>query len=366
MDSFSLTRSVSLRRLLLLVSPCFTFLLGSCDYLSPDKMDDGEIVLCFSKSSYLVTKNQVELPDTNNFILTVTDSEGKSIYSGLYGSSPERLAASPGTYTVTAVSSEFTTPKFSSPQYGDKQVVSVASGQSCRIELICRQVNAGVKLNVAEGFLTQYPNASLHLKSAEGSLLYSYSEKRIAYFRPGNISLILSDGGKDETLFSRILESQEILTVNIAVPSNGSKSGLSISIDTSRVWNSYDYVLGGGYGESGSDRENALDVAAAKSSAGAKDVWVYGYIVGGDLTSSGVSFKAPFKSRTNIAVATRSSVSDKSSCMSVQLQKGKIRDALNLVDNPDLIGSVVFLKGDIVDAYYGIPGIQGITEFEFK
>lgn len=99
---------------------------------------------------------------------------------------------------------------------------------------------------------------------------------------------------------------------------------------------------------------------------GEEDVWVYGYIVGGDLSSSGASFTPPFKSRTNIIIAARSSTADKSSCMSVQLQKGDIRDALNLVDNPDILGDQIFLKGNIVEAYYGIPGIQGITEYEFK
>ena len=49
--------------------------------------------------------------------------------------------------------------------------------------------------------------------------------------------------------------------------------------------------------------------------------------------------------------------------MSVQLSSGAIRDALNLVDNPGLLGTQVWIKGDIVAAYYGIPGIQSISEY---
>ena len=49
--------------------------------------------------------------------------------------------------------------------------------------------------------------------------------------------------------------------------------------------------------------------------------------------------------------------------MSVQLLKGDIRDALNLVDNPELLGRKVYMKGDIVESYYGIPGIKNITDF---
>jgi hypothetical protein len=47
----------------------------------------------------------------------------------------------------------------------------------------------------------------------------------------------------------------------------------------------------------------------------------------------------------------------------VQLQQGDIRDALNLVDNPELLGRQVFLKGNIVPSYYGLPGLQGLSEY---
>jgi len=109
-----------------------------------------------------------------------------------------------------------------------------------------------------------------------------------------------------------------------------------------------------------------LSIAQAKNNIGAEDVWVYGYIVGGDLSSSSASFNSPFSSRTNIVIASKSSVTNKSSCLSVRLEKGDVRDELNLVDNPDNLGCEVFLKGNIISSYYGIPGIEKITEFDFK
>ena len=45
---------------------------------------------------------------------------------------------------------------------------------------------------------------------------------------------------------------------------------------------------------------------------------------------------------------------------------GDVLDALNLVDHEENLGRQVFLKGDIVEAYYGIPGLQNITEFELR
>jgi hypothetical protein len=96
---------------------------------------------------------------------------------------------------------------------------------------------------------------------------------------------------------------------------------------------------------------------------GDKDVWVCGYIVGGDLTSASASFDEPFTSRTNILLGPKSSTVDKDACLSVQLPSGGLRDVLNLVDNPGLLGTKVYLKGDIVEAYYGIPGIKNISEY---
>lgn len=342
------------------------FSLPSCDILSPDDRP-GNFTLHFSSDSYMSTKAGADIPDTNSFILTVTGPDGEVVYDGPYGSSPESFDVSPGNYTVSAISTEFKAPKFSSPQYGDKQLVVVSPGLSCSIELLCRQVNSGVKLNVSKDFLKVYPNGSLILKNPDGKLMYSYSEKRIAYFTPGPLSLILSNGAKDEVLLSRVLESQEILLLNVSASTSqtSSKGGVSIQIDTSRFWNVEDFVIGQENARGGS-RETAYSVGQARSEAGAEGVWVCGYIVGGDLSSSSASFTKPFNARTNIVIASRSSVTQKESCLSVQLQKGKIRDALNLVDNPDNLGKEIFLKGDIVESYYGIPGIQNITEYEFK
>ena len=42
------------------------------------------------------TKASSDIPDTNVFILTVKDSNGKTLYSGSYGDSPASLEVSPG------------------------------------------------------------------------------------------------------------------------------------------------------------------------------------------------------------------------------------------------------------------------------
>lgn len=81
------------------------------------------------------------------------------------------------------------------------------------------------------------------------------------------------------------------------------------------------------------------------------------------MTSSSISFDEPFSSNTNIAIAGRTTVSDKESCLSVSLPKGSIRDALNLSDNPENLKKKVYLKGDIVESYFGIPGVKNISDY---
>lgn len=345
-------------------------LLASITILSCDKLllpkQDGQIKLAFIEEYYLPTRAASgSIPDTNKFILEIIDSKGRPLYSGNYGAAPESIIASPGTYSVKVSSCEFRTPAFDSPQWGDNQTVTVKSGEATSVQLICRQLNSGIRLKVAPQFLTAYPGGSLHLKAKDGKLLYSYSEKRTAYFNPGQISLILSDSGTDKTLLTRDLAPRDILTINISVSTAKEVSGgkINIQVDTLRNYLSEDYKIG----ESGSGSNgNALSVVQAREMAGTDDVWVYGYIVGGDLSSSAASFKPPFSSRTNIVIATRSTVTDRTGCMSVQLQKGEIRDALNLVDNPENLGRTVFLKGDIVESYYGLPGIQNLTDFKLE
>jgi hypothetical protein len=339
--------------------------LAGCETFGVRKTKDGELRIAFASDVNELTRSSAELPDTSAFILSITDSSGKVIYEGRYGDCPESLVVTAGSYMVRAVSSEFEEPEFSAPQYGDEQCVLVPEDGSADVKLICRQMNAGVKLRIDRDFLTSCPDAVLFLKSDQGKLMYGYSEKRIAYFLPGRVNLMMSSGGKDEILMTRTLLAQEILSlgVSVAKPESSSKeTRISVAVDTTRNWLEDSYIIGGENGH-GADISDALTVLQAQSAAGSQNVWVCGYIVGGDLTSASASFDEPFSSRTNILLGPKSSTVDKDACLSVQLPAGKLRDALNLVDNPDLLRRKVYICGDIVDAYFGIPGIKNISQY---
>ena len=355
--------------------------LSACDDFGLGSGGQGELRWIIEGDG-VFTRASAEVPDSNDFILKVSDSKGSILYDGAYGNSPESLLVDAGSYTVSIRSTEFTAPGFSKPQYGDEQVVVVKAGASVTVHLSCTLQNAGVRLNIAPDFLTSFPDGVLYLKADETRLMYSYSEKRIAYFKPGPVSLLLYNEGKDETLLSRTLEAREILTLNISAPYGGTaaSSQISVVVDTSKVWRQEDYAIGGNNnggpdnGDStgqdndhGSETRNAYSVSQASAHVGETGVWVCGYIVGGDLSTAGTTVKtSKITKNTHIAIAARSTVTAKASCVSVELPKGKIRDALNLVDHPDLIGSRVYVKGNIVSSYFGTTGLKAASEYALK
>ena len=334
------------------------------------------------------TRASAEIPDTNDFILKVSDAGGKVLYEGAYGESPESLLVDAGSYTVAVHSIEFTAPGFSRPVYGDEQVVVVKAGSTVTVRLNCILENAGVRLQVAPDFLTSYPDGVLYLKSGDTRLMYGYSEKRIAYFKPGPISLVLNNRGVDEVLLTRTLDARTILTLNLSAPHGGisAASSITVAVDTAKVWNHESYVIGGGSGSGGSgsgsgsgsggsgsgddsaaEIDNAYSVAQAHDHTGEDDVWVFGYIVGGDLSTAGTTVKtSKLTKATHLAIASRSTVTAKASCVAVELPKGAIRDALNLVDHPDLIGTRVYLKGSLVPSYFGTTGLKSVSDYVLK
>jgi hypothetical protein len=181
---------------------------------------------------------------------------------------------------------------------------------------------------------------------------------------------MMSANGSDKVLLTRTLQPRTVLEIGVSAAgssSSGQQEKISVAVDTSRTWNTESYVIGGG-GSSGKGNSvsDALTVSQAAASAGEEDVWVSGYIVGGDLTSTSAVYKAPFTSRTNLLLGPRSSTSSRASCISVSLPSGHIRDDLNLVDNPSMLGRKVCLRGDIVEAYYGMPGLRNLTDFELQ
>ena len=329
----------------------------ACDQLFPRQEDPGRLTIHFITQPS--TRAAQPWPDSSRFLLKVISDEGKTAYEGFFGDCPDPLPVDPGTYLITVRSSPFNPPEFDVPLYGDDQVAVVSPGASVDVALHCTQVNAGIRLAVAPDFRTHYPEGLFRLRSSDGSLSYPPEETRIAYFHPGPVTILLDNQGAEEELYTRSLEPREVLTVAISAPGSDpvSSGHITVAVDTTRNWTGEEYVFGSGVtsARDGRDKDHAMDVVTAQGKIGETGVWVYGYILGNASPFLGVS------SETNLVIAGRTSVTSKESCMSVELKKGAVRDALNILSHPENKGRKVFLKGDLA-TYYGMPGVKNVTE----
>lgn len=309
------------------------------------------------------TRSALDIPDPGDFRITVTNASGKVVYEDSYARFPEQLPVPEGNYTVSAVSDDFYAPEFDAPQWGDTRVVTVPAGGNVAVDLSCSQLNCGLRLEVDPSFRDAFPDGKLSLKGAEGSLSYAYAEKRTAFFLPGSVTLLLDDGGSVQSLFTRTLEARDMLSIRLCANAAGRSGGITLQVDTLRNWVTDSFVLGGG---DAGEIDNAYDVATAREHAGENDVWVWGYIVGVATNSKKVSFSAPFSKSTNLVLGTKATTSDLDHCLSVELPSGAVRGALNLQDHPELLGVKAYLRGDLVSAYYGIPGLKAPSEYRLK
>lgn len=306
------------------------------------------------------------IPLTEDFELNVSDATGRIIYDGKYSSSPEKFELNAGSYTVSAQSCQFDEPRYDCPQFGDSKVVAVKAGQTANVLLECRQLNCGLRIEADAAFRSAYPSSDLLLKSLSGSLIWTYGENRTAFFRPGSVSVVL--GSQGETLCSRTLAAQQMLTLKLSATGElngepGTGDGIRLLVDTTRTWLDDSYVIGGS--NPGSSPAVPYTITQARQHSGESDVWVCGYIVGIATSTSRFQFEGPFARNTNIVIGLRPGTIDPEFCMSVELAKGDVRDALNLMDNPTNLGKRVCVRGSIADAYYGIPGIKGLDDYLF-
>lgn len=112
--------------------------------------------------------------------------------------------------------------------------------------------------------------------------------------------------------------------------------------------------------------EEPLSVAQAIGNNTGNQIWVEGYIVGVIETSGPTNvphFSAPFTTRTNILIADNPSHNDDSLILPVQLPIGRIRDALNLVENPGNLGKQVKIKGDLGTYFTPRPGLRDASGY---
>lgn len=92
---------------------------------------------------------------------------------------------------------------------------------------------------------------------------------------------------------------------------------------------------------------------------------VTGYIVGsvdGMTITEDANFSNVAVQKTNLLIADDAEEKDINKCMPVQLPSGKVRDALNLVDNAVNYKKQVKLTGSI-EKYFGVAGLKSVSAY---
>ena len=112
-------------------------------------------------------------------------------------------------------------------------------------------------------------------------------------------------------------------------------------------------------------KEYTVAEALAAFGGAAKPAVVKGYIVGtvnGQVYTEGCVFSGTAESNTNLLIADNPDETDYNNCMPVQLPKGAVRDALNLVDNPGNYKKMVTLTGSL-EKYFGVTGLKSVSKY---
>lgn len=312
-----------------------------------------------------------DMPDSNLFILSIKTVAGDVIYKDLYSQRPSDLKLTAGSYDVEVFSREFTVPEFDAPCYYDCGTVVVESGKTTKLSFLCRQSNGAIRLGFTKEFKERFKNYDAEVEDSKGKALYSYSENRFLYLNPGDILIRLKEKGGNSFLITRkSIAAMEMVTVNLHSsvagggpggenPSGNSQVFTGILIDTSSVWISENVVVG--ERRDGSTKELALSVDEIAGYVGAKGVWVSGFVAG-YLTTASLISSGPFSTDTNIAIASIVGEQNRDLCAGVALTSGPVRITLNLKDNPGNLGRKVFIKGTITESYFGLKGVNSVTE----
>lgn len=348
----------------MLVVCCTVFMGAGCKKLM---FENSTINLSISRQSYeqmldniyesnSVWSKDMEQIDTNDFYLSICTRHGAVVYEGKYGKRPRQIEVLPGVYQVKFKSAQQKAPAFNYPVYGDEFTITVLEDSHNDAVLLCRQVNSAIKLNFSENFKKQFSGQGLVLKDTTGQVVYPYTAQDYCFVTPGVVQVLYNNGVSDSLLIERKIPPQQMLTINLSyVPASG-KVTVKLDKDTSRYWKSESYNAALNI------PTGAYTIAQAKDMIGTRNVMVFGFVFGGDVTQNTVRVRPPFTSRTNLLLAPDMRERNRNNMFAVELPGGTVRDALNLVDNRGLLGCAVVVTGNIVENYFGYPGIKGTKD----
>lgn len=341
------------------------FYVTSCDLLGPSAKGKGELSFSLTQNPELFLKEGTFIKsnpsygDTNSYILTIRSVEGDQLYSGTYGNKPATFVVDAGSYDISLYSRKPNGPMFNSPIWGDSLTVVINSDEQVRVNFRCTQVNTGIRLSFTDEFKKRFPGRGVGILQDNKKVDYTYLESRFAYVMPRFFAVTYTYSDKDTILLHKKFEGGQMITMNLNYNQNpASSSNFTVSVDTARVWVSDKYNVGA------SVPDGCYTIPQAKEMMGTDElIPIFGYIYGGDPSTTAFRIAPPFTSKSSLVIAPNMMVTNRDDCFVVELPSGKIREGLNLVDKPYILGRAVVVTGKVVEAYYGYPGVKGTKSY---
>lgn len=134
------------------------------------------------------------IPNPTDIALRISSADGQ--YSAEWpklSEYPLNEPYRPGHYRVEALYGSNSGEGFDSPFFYGDAAVEVIGGQTSAINICCKLANSIFDISFAPGFMDYFSNPSALLHSEGGDFLrFTPEENRLAYIKPGNISLIIN------------------------------------------------------------------------------------------------------------------------------------------------------------------------------
>ena len=343
-----------------------TFLLAvsSCETLSWNEEGKGALSIRMHRESAVVVKAEVPFVD---YLIEIKDGGGSTVVSNKYSLIPDPVELEPGTYTVSALSEQMGVPAFEKPVYGSSVDVSIVAAVKNTLQMVCTQVNAGLRIVYNPEFSAQYTSYNVKVTGFDGTLTYQKDEQRTGYFAPGTLEIVLSADGETPVQIAKNVVARDMLVLTVFPSTQATGTSglieLQLSVDTSRVWRREEWKPGTPAND-GLTMATAYTVAEAQALGSASNVWVYGYIVGGDASNSSFKTAPPFTAASNLLIADSPVEERRASCMAIELptSPASLRATFSMVANgSSLLGRRSWFRGN-VENYFGYPGVRATKE----
>ena len=349
---------------MLVIGGALLFTTLACETLSWHEEGKGALSIRMQRETAVVVKADVPFAD---YLIEIKDNSGSTVALDRYSALPDPVVLEPGAYTVSALSEQPSVPAFDKPIYGSTVDVSVAAAVKNTLQMVCTQINAGLRIVYKPEFKAQYASYSVEVTGHDGALTYLKEEVRTGYFAPGTLQIVLSADGEAPVQIVKSVVARDMLVLTVlpaeTTPGTTGAIELQLSVDTTKTWRREEWKPGSPTND-GLTPETAYTVAEAQLLGSGENVWVCGYIVGGDASASSFKTAPPFSANSNLLIADSPIEAARANCIAVELPASPalLRATFGMVENGvALLGRRSWFRGNI-ENYFGHPGVRATKE----